>query len=339
MNPLDRIGVLVLVDPVLGITIENAKAALDAVIEFNGDGLPLSRVCITAQTTTATLWPELLAFIQYAAVEKKQKSAVRVFSDLQGMTKKMAKEIRSLGTLLFGEWLAPSLDQKGIKIMAQQGVPETMAEAMLKGIENSLKAEALTGIEFQINKNNLQYVGEFIKSCDKLEIEAHLEMQEVRFDRGQKDLADLRRSYLGLLPPKSELLQIAQMTGENIPLSPFFCSGIGGLQYGVCNYWFENGVFIRSNGRGGLLRTACLSDATPIDFDFVPTVERLRRNLDRPLVAMRKSLCQSDMDGTKCASCSFWGYCRGGCRAMAFLASNDDFFSDPNCWYGEKAGE
>lgn len=325
-----------LVDPALGITIEDAEAALNAVMEFNHDDLPLSRVCITGQETTTTLWPELLDFIQYAAVEKKQKSVVRVFSDLQGMTKRLAREIRSLGALLFGELSAPSLDQTGIKIMEQQGMPTAKAEAMLKGIKNSLKAKALTGIEFQINENNFQHVGKFIKSCDQLGIEAHLEMQEVKFGREQKDLADLRRSYLGLLPPKSELRKIARLTGKNIPLSPFFCSGIGGLRYGVCNYWFENGLFIRSNGRGGLLRTACLSDATPIDADFIPTVERLRRNLDHPLVAMRKSLKQADMVGTKCEICSFWGYCRGGCRAMAFLASNKDFSPDPNCWYGEK---
>lgn len=336
MNSLDRIGVLVLVDPALGITIENAKMALDTVMEFNGDGLPLSRICITAQTTTTTVWPELLDFIKYAAVEKKQKSAVRVFSNLQGMTKQMAKEIRRLGALLFGEWSAPRLDQRGIKIMAQQGISETKAEAMLEGILNSLEAEALTGIEFQINKNNFQYVGEFVRSCHELGVEAHLEMQEIKFTRGQNDLVGLRQKYLDLLPPKNELCRIARLTGENIPLSPFFCSGIGGLQYGVCNYWFGNGLFIRPNGRGGLLRTACLSDATPIDADFVPTVERLRRNLDHPLVTMRKSLCQADMAGTKCANCSFWGDCRGGCRAMAFLASNNDFSPDPNCWYGEK---
>ncbi|MBI2459372.1 MAG: hypothetical protein HYV53_02340 [Parcubacteria group bacterium] len=337
MNKLDRIGVLVLVDPGLGITIKDAKAALDACLEFNGDGLPLSRICVTAQATTNTRWPELLDFIQYAAVERKQKSAVRVFSDLQGMTEDKAREIRNLGALLFGEWFAPSLDQRGIKAMVQQGI--STAGDMLEGIKNSLKAKALTGIEFQINKNNFQYVGEFIKSCNQLEIEPHLEMQEVKFSREQKNLADWRREYLDLLPPKSELQKIARLTGENIPLSPFFCSGNNGLQYGVCNYWFENGVFIRSNGRGGLLRTACLSDTTPVDSDFVPTTERLRRNLAHPLLAMRKSLRQKDMAGTKCAPCSFWDYCRGGCRAMAFLAANNDFSPDPNCWYGEKGGK
>lgn len=336
MNSLDRIGVIVLVDPALGITSENAKAALDACLDFNGDGLPLSRVCVTAQKTTSTLWFELLDFIRYAAVEKKQNSAVRVFSDLQGMTKGLAREIRNLGALLFGQWSAPSLDQEGCKIMERQGILK--AEVMFKGIQNSLEAKALTGIEFQINKNNFQYVGEFIKSCRELGLQAHLEMQEVKFTRGQKDLANLRRKYLGLLPLKSDLYQIARLTGKINPLSPFFCSGSSGLQYGVCNYWFENGLFIRPNGRGGLWRSACLSDATPIDADFIPTAERLRCNLKHPLVAMRKTLRRSDMIGSKCANCSFWGDCRGGCRAMAFLAANDDFSPDPNCWHGDKEG-
>lgn len=336
MNPLDRIGVIVLVDPALGLTSENAKAALDACLEFNGDGLSLSRVGVTGQTTTATLWPDLLDFIRYAAVEKKQNSAVRIFSDLQDMTKMLAREIRNLGALLFGEWSAPRLDKRAVRIMERQGILK--AEVMLKGIKNSLEAKALTGIEFRINKNNFQYVGEFIKSCRELGIEAHLEMQEVKFTRGQKALANLRRKYLDLLPSKNELLKIARLVRADIPLSPFFCSGISGLQYGVCNYWFENGLFIRPNGRGGLLRSACLSDATLIDADFIPTVERLRRNLKHPLVAMRKHLQQQDMAGSKCANCSFWGDCRGGCRAMAFLAANDDFSPDPNCWYGDKEG-
>lgn len=335
MNSLDRIGVLVLVDPALGITSENAKTALDACLEFNGDGLPLNRVCITGQITTPTLWPSLLDFIQYAAMEKKQGAAVRIFSDLRHMTKELAREIRDAGALLFGEWSAPWFDQRGIKIMKEQGI--LRAEARLKGIENCLKAKALAGVEFQINRNNFQHVEEFIKSCQELKIEAHLEMQEVGFNRRRgKDLLERRRQYLNLLPSKSELRRLAKLTGASAPLSPFFCSGKGGLQYGVCNYWFENGVFIKANGRGGLERTACLSDITPIDSNFIPTVGRLRRNMKHPLVAMRKSLCQSDMVSSKCSQCFFWSCCRGGCRAMAFLASGNDFSPDPNCWYGEE---
>ena len=342
MDEFDRVGVFMLADPALGITLDQAKNTLDAVLEFNRQiGVPgkLGRAGMTGQLSTTTKWTCLLDYVHYAAVEKNQGDAVRIYGDLQGMSSQLAEEIKKMGAWLFSEWFAPSLDTAGVEIMVQQGVAKEEAEAMLAGILNALTAKSLTGIEFQVNRWNIQYLEDFIKMCLQLGVEPHLEMQEMQFNRGD-DLIELRQKYLKSLPTKAELQRAAEMvsnlTGQRFEelLSPFFCSGNTGMQFGMCNYWFENGVFIWPNGHGGLLRTACLSDKTVIDSDFEPTVLRLKQHLAHPLIKMRKNLKQENMAGTKCFSCRSWqeSGCRGGCRAMAFLATCSDFSPDPNCW-------
>lgn len=336
-NPLDRIGVFMLADPLLGITLKQAKQTLDAVLDFNADGKVLGRAGLTGQKSTTTQWPDLLEYIFYAAITRQQGSAVRIYGDLQGMTQSMATEIHNMNAWLFGEWFGPSLDETGINAMVTQGYLREEAEAMLEGIQNALTTKALTGIEFQINRGNIQYLEPFIRLCVELGIEPHLEMQEMQFCRGD-DLTQLRQRYQDNLSSQEQLQRIARImvgiTNEPLDqiLSPFFCPGNGGPQYGQCNYWFENGLFVWPNGRGGLLRTACLSDKTVIDPNFEPSVARLTQHLNHPLIAMRKNLQQLNMTGTKCSNCTLWLTCRGGCRAMAYLASGNDFSPDPNCW-------
>ncbi len=336
-DPLDRIGVFMLADPVLGISLEQAKQALDAVLAFNEDGLYLGRAGMTGQCSTTTKWQWLLEYIHYAVVERGQGSAVHIYGDLQGMTQSLARDIREMGVRIFGEWFGPSLDETGVRAMMSQGSSRDKAEAMLEGIQNALAVKALTGIEFQINRWNIEYLEPFVQLCLRLGVDPHLEMQEMQFERGG-DLVGLRRVYQERLPSQEQLRQAARMvadlTGQGVDevLSPFFCLGNSGLQYGQCNYWFENGLFVWPDGKGGLVRTACLSDKTIIDPRFEPSVRRLEEHLGHPLVAMRRSFKQGDMAETKCATCQWWGVCRSGCRAMAFLASGSDFAPDPNCW-------
>jgi len=343
LSEVNRIGVLMFVDPTLGITLEQAEKTLSAVIDFNSRQIKyaagskniaapqtLSRLGFTGQKSTATNWEFLLEFMAYAS--QQGQPPVHIYSDLKELVDDGAMAIRDARGRLYGEWFAPSLDSRGIEIMVGQGFKREEAEKILAGILVALETGALTGLEFQINKRNIGYVEDFIKTCRQLGIEPHLEMQEIQFSRNQDNLATLRNLYRNNLPSRAEILKVANFVAQSTHssatnlLSPFF--DYGG-PHGVCNYWFENGLFIRPQSNGDLYRTVCLSDQTIIDSDFKPTVLNLIKNLEHPLMKSR----QSDRDNIPaCQGCKLLLNCRGGCRAMAYLFSGDDSSPDPNCW-------
>lgn len=343
LSEVNRIGVLMFVDPDLGITLEQAKKTLSAVIGFNTRNMEyaansknstapqtLSRLGFTGQKSTATKWKFLLEFMAYAS--QLEQPPVHIYGDLKDLTASQARDIKEAGGRLYGEWFAPALDSRGIGIMIGQGSERREVEKMLAGISVALKTGALTGLEFQTNKRNIGYVGDFIKTCRQLGIEAHLEMQEIQFSRNQDDLATIRNLYRDNLPSRAEIRAVADLVArsKHSPasdlLSPFF--DYGGPQ-GICNYWFENGLFIRPKPGGGLYRTACLSDQTVIDHDFRPTVRNLINNSEHPLF-QREQSDHEDIPG--CRGCGLLPNCRGGCRAMAYLLSGNDWSPDPNCW-------
>jgi|GEM_PF-1637825 len=341
----NRIGVLMFVDPALGISLNQAQATLEAVLKFNDRlakvladpsvGAPLSRLGFSAQKSTTTRWPFLTEFMAHA--NRRCQPPVHIYGNLRGLDRLTALDIKAAGGCLYGEWFAPSLDGRGVDIMKEQGIETTEAEEMLAGISLSLEAGALTGLEFQINKRNVGYVRDFIQFCLRLGIEPHLEMQEVSFYRDSRPdiLISLRKAYRDNLPSPEEIRRVAELVAElekqpaDKLLSPFFdCGG----RFGACNYWFENGLFVRPSMAGGLYRTVCLSDRTIIEPDFTPTVASLIKQARHPRHHLLKGRQVNRLLDAECSACGLLSQCRGGCRAMSYLAFGNEGSGDPNCW-------
>ncbi|MDP3093746.1 MAG: hypothetical protein Q8N16_03195 [bacterium] len=330
MKRTNRIDVVVLVDPVGGITHDQAREVVRAVLKYNNDeSRPLSRLTLTGQETTTTQWPDLLPFLDWARIIR-QGDGLRIFGNLIGMTPETARVIAELKVRMYGEWFGPSLDEVGVQAMVNQGTAYDEATAMLAGIKTALATGALIGLEFQVNRQNISYVEDFLRLCQELGIEGHLEMQETQFSK-PRNLA-VAKMYRQSLPPKEQLRRIceivaaqADVSPDNL-VSPFFTCG---SQDGACNYFYR-GLFIRPNGRGGLRQTVCLSELTVIDDNFKPSWAQIGHSLRNPVLALR-NIAQEQMEGG-CRTCSVWSQCLGGCRAMAYLASGSRFAPDPNCW-------
>lgn len=328
MIETDRIKVVVLADALLSITLKQAQDAIKAVLAYNGDAQLLDRLTLTGQESTTTQWLHLLPFLDWVMAIG-QDHGLRIFGNLVGVTQELVRAIAERKVKMYGEWFGPSLDKKSVIAMVQQGTNQRDAELMLEGIKIAHREGALTGLEFQINRQNIGHIEPFLRLCQKLGIEGHLEMQETPFVEPRD--VQLASRYRANRPATDQFREVAalvaKLTGDVVEnlVPPFLCPG--GCD-GACNY-FRRGVFLWPNGQGGLQQTVCLSDKTIVDSDWQPNLERIGSNQRR--LREWRFIPQARMEG-KCQICDVWQSCLGGCRAMAYLASGSRFAPDPNCW-------
>lgn len=325
MKRNDKVEVLVFVDPALGIKLGQVLEVISAVKKFNHDELPLHRLTLTSTRSTTTAWQELLPFLD-APVVQKQRECLRIFDNLLGLSKNLALELKQRGIKMFGEWHAADLSEQSLCSMRNQGYDPTETQAMLTGIHVALNNDILQGLEFQITNANIDEAAVFLEFCRQLNIEGHLEVKEVSFQSG----VALPR-YIPLQADKVRELvchPLIKALGSN-PVPPFFCPGLSDPR-GSCPYFYR-GLFLWPDGNGGLYQTVCLSDQTIVGpTPFVPASNRIAESMK--LLAPQRNVRRDQMNG-HCRDCEQWQNCLGGCRAMAYLASEGDYFApDPNCW-------
>ena len=323
---------IVFVDPQVGIDLEQAWLALDTIRSSPRCQRPLKRLVLTSSYSrkAVTSWDALIPFLN-GCFERGELN-IKIFSNLAGLSRETATFLLEHGVYLAGEWGAPDFTAIGLAIeAAHEG--EELANAMLAGLDLAMEVGALNAIEYQINADNVGYADSFIRACTERGVEYHFEMQE-RPCRSDKPYSEEQRdAYRASQPTKERLLEIVEAIAEHEGLNsdqlipPFFSLG---SDAGACEY-IRGGIFLRSNGRGGLRQTVCLSNWARVSDDFLGEEHPVENAVHHELVEPNWNTNPELMQG-KCQSCDLWRRCLGGCRAMAYVATGSAFAPDPNCW-------